>query len=225
MLLIFVFLLSGCSVEYNLVINEDSSINEEVIASENTNRLEAKTRLKGTQACNYLYNMYKRENENISIDYTEDGSTTYGTARTIHNDIDDYASKFSSDIFENVELMKNDDEITITAVQKDELENDSSTSYIYDDIKVNITIPFVVIQNNADSISGNTYTWLIKKDENRKTIELTYNDKVLPNSANIEINNNKYNLKYEYFIIGGIVLIVLVIVIIIFIKNKKNNVL
>lgn len=225
MLLIFVFLVSGCSVEYNLNINEDSSINEEVVAYENTNRLEAKTRLKGEQACNYLYNMFKRDNENISVNYGEKNSITYGTARTIHKNIDDFASKFSSDIFERVEVLKNEDEIIVTALQKDKLGGDSVTSYIYDDIEINITLPFKVTEHNADSVSKNTYTWKIKKDQKEKNIKIVYKDKELPNRANITINNNKYNLKYEYFIVGGIILIILSIIVFVFIKSKKNNVL
>lgn len=225
MLLIFIFLVSGCSVEYNLNINEDSSINEEVVAYENTNRLESKTRLKGEQACNYLYNMFKRDNEDISVNYSEKNSVTYGTARTIHKDIDDFASKFSSDIFEKVEVLRNEDEITITTVQKDKLGGDSVTSYIYDDIEINITIPFKVTEHNADSVSKNTYTWKINKDQEEKTIKIVYKDNELPNRASITINNTKYNLKYEYFIIGGIAFIILGIVLFVFIKSKKNNVL
>lgn len=224
-LLAFVFLVSGCSVKYNLTINEDSSINEEVIASENTNRLEAKTRLKGEQAFNYLYNMFKRHDEDINTNYSTKNAITYGTARVIHKDIYDFASKFSSDIFERVEVLKNDDEITITTTQKDKLGSGSVTSYVYDDIEINISIPFKVIENNADSISKNTYTWNIKKNEKEKIIKIVYRDNEFPNQANIKINNNKYNLKYEYFIIGGIVLIILSIVIYVFIKGKKNNVL
>lgn len=225
MLLIFVFLVSGCSVEYNLVINEDSSINEEVVASENTNRLEAKTRLKGEQAFNYLYNMFKRDNEDISTNYSEKNSIAYGTARTIHTDIDDFASKFSSDIFEKVEVLRNEDEIILTTTQKDMIGTDLTTSYIYDNIEINITIPFKVIEHNADSISKNTYTWKIEKNQEKKTIKIVYKDNELPNRANIKINNNKYNLKYEYFIVGSIILIILSIIVFVFIKSKKNNVL
>lgn len=224
-LLIFVFFVSGCSVEYNLIINEDSSINEEVVASENINRLEAKTRLKGEQAFNYLYNMFKRDNEDISTNYSEKNSIAYGKARTIHNNIEDFSSKFSSDIFEKVEVLRDEDEITITTIQKNILGGDLGTSYIYDDININITIPFKVLEHNADSVSKNTYTWNIKKNQEEKTIKIVYKDNELPNRANITINNNKYNLKYEYFIIGGIVLTILIIIVFIFIRNKKNNVL
>lgn len=223
--LIFIFLVSGCSVEYNLIINEDASINEEVIASENTNRLEANTKLKGEQAFNYLYNIFKRDNEDIKANYTTKNSITYGTARTIHQDIEDFASKFSSDIFEKVEVLKNEDNITIMIVQKDKIGGDSVVSYIYDDIQINLTIPFKVIEHNADSVLKNTYTWKIKRDEEAKTIKIVYKDNELPNRANIKINENKYSLRYEYFIIGGMGIIVFLIIVVVFIRSKKNNIL
>lgn len=224
-MLMLVFLVSGCSVEYNLVINEDSSINEEIIASEKTNRLESMTRLNGEQACNYLYNMFKRDSDTSGASCSEKNSITYGTVRAIYTDVDDLASKFKSDIFETVEVLKNDDEITITATQKEELGGDAGTTYIYNNIEVNITVPFEVVENNADSVSKNTYTWIIEEDEKVKTIKIVYKDKELPNRANIKISDNKYNLRYEYFIIGAIVAIILGIVVFVFIRSKKNNVL
>ena len=224
-LIIAIFLLSGCSIEYNLTINEDSSINEEILASEHTNRLESYTKLESTQACEYLYNMFKREDEDISIDCSEKNSMTNGVARTIHNDIEDYASKFTSDIIKNVEISKNDDEIILTAVQSEKLGGDSSTSYLYDKINVNISVPFKVVENNADKESDNVYTWVIEKNKKEKTIRIVYKDKELPNRANITINNNKYNLRYEYFIIGGIALVILTIIIFVLVKGKKNNIL
>lgn len=224
-ILMLVFLVSGCSVEYNFVINEDSSINEEIIASEKTDRLESMTRLKGEQACNYLYNMFKRNNDTSGVSCSEKNSITYGTARAIYTNIDEYSSKFKNDIFEKVEVLKNEDEITLTATQKEKLGGEGGTTYIYNGIKINITVPFEVVENNADSVSKNTYTWIIKEDKKVKNIKLVYKDKELPNHANIKISDNKYNLKYEYFIVGAIVAIVLGIVVFVFMKSKKNNVL
>lgn len=224
-LLLIVFVVSGCSVQYNLTINEDSSVSEEVIASEKTNRLESKTRLKGEDAYNYLYNMFKRPNEDISISFKEKNNITYGVANTTHNSIEEYSSKFSSDIFEKVEITKDEDTVTITANQKSPISSNSTSSYIYDDITINVTLPFTVIENNADKINKNTFTWNIKKDSNVKEIKLTYRKKSLANRANININNKEYSIKYEYIIIGVIVLSIVVIIIYVVIKNKKNNTL
>jgi hypothetical protein len=216
--------MTGCSVEYNLILNEDSSVNEEVIATERTDRLESRTKLKGDQATNYLFNMFKRSNEDIDFTSSVKDSETIGTASTIHDNINEYSSKFSSDLFEKVEIITDDDLTTILAKQTESLTTNSSKSFLYDDIVVNITIPFVVDEHNADSVSGNTYTWNIKKDGKLKDIKISYKDKELPNRANIKINEKNYSFRYEYIIIGVIVLTIVIIIISVVIKSKKNNV-
>ena len=56
--LCLVLLLSGCSVEYDLTLNDDFTVSEKVVATEKTKRMEALTKQKGKQAVNYLYNMF-----------------------------------------------------------------------------------------------------------------------------------------------------------------------
>ena len=58
LILFVVIFLTGCSVDYNLTINDDFSIKEEVVASEYTKTMEKKTNLRGENAINYLYEMF-----------------------------------------------------------------------------------------------------------------------------------------------------------------------
>ena len=148
--LCLILLLSGCSVEYDLTLNDDLTVSEKV---------------------NYLYDMFKRNGEDITLTSREDEYNTYATAITSHDDINDYASKFSSDVFDNINVTKDGNIITFSAEQKELLSSDTNYSLLYDDITVNITIPFEVTSNNADKVNGNTYTWNIKKDSDYKTIE------------------------------------------------------
>ncbi len=221
---IFLLILSGCSVEYNLTINEDNTVNEKVVAEEKTKRMEALTRLKGNQAVTYLYNIFKREDEDIKISSREDEDNTYATAITSHDNINDYVSKFSSDVFENINIEKDNDVINFTASQSNLLGGNSSYGLIYDDITVNITIPFEVIDNNADSIKGNIYTWKINKSKEYKTIKLSYKEGNKKDMINVKVNNNTYNISYGIIVVGAIILIIAFIVLFVYIKNKKNNV-
>lgn len=222
--LLVIFFMTGCSVKYNLEINEDSSINEEVIASENTKRLEKLTKLKGDQATNYLFNMFTRPNEDISFFTNIKNFDTFATASTVHNDLNEYSSRFSSDVFEKVEIINNDNLTTILAKQDKSLSKESSTSLLYDDIEVNITIPFIVEEHNADKVSKNKYTWNIKSDDELKTIKISYRDKEFSNEANIKINNKNYSFKYEYIVIASFIIIVILIILFVFRNNKKNNI-
>lgn len=222
--LCLVLLLSGCSVEYDLTLNDDLTVSEKVVATEKTKRMEALTKQKGKQAINYLYDMFKRNGEDITLTSREDDYNTYGTAITSHEDINDYASKFSSDVFDNVNITKNGNIITFSAQQKELLSSDTNYSLLYDDITVNITIPFKVTSNNADKVNGNTYTWNIKKENDYRTIEFSYKEGNKNDEVNINVNNETYNIHYGVIILISFVIIIGSIVLFVYIKNKKNNV-
>ena len=222
--LCLVLLLSGCSVEYDLTLNDDLTVSEKVVATEKTKRMEALTKQKGKQAVNYLYDMFKRNGEDITLTSREDDYNTYATVITSHEDINDYASKFSSDVFDNVNVTKDGNIITFSAEQKELLSSDTNYSLLYDDITVNITIPFEVTSNNADKVNGNTYTWNIKKDSDYKTIEFSYKEGNKKDEININVNNETYNIHYGVVIAVGLVIIIGSIVLFVYIKNKKNNV-
>lgn len=220
-----ILLLSGCSVEYNLTLNDDLTVSEKVVATERTKRMEALTKQKGEQAVNYLYNMFKRDDENITLTSREDDYNTYATAITSYEDINDYASKFSSDVFNNVNVTKDGNIITFSTTQKELLSSDTNYSLLYDDITVNVTIPFEVTSNNADKVTGNTYTWNIKKNTDYKTIEFAYKEGNKEDQVNINVNDETYNIQYGVIITVGLVIIIGSIVLFVYIKNKKNNVI
>lgn len=220
-----ILLLSGCSVEYNLTLNDDLTVSEKVVATERTKRMEALTKQKGEQAVNYLYNMFKRDDENITLTSREDDYNTYATAITSYEDINDYASKFSSDVFNNVNVTKDGNIITFSTTQKELLSSDTNYSLLYDDITVNVTIPFEVTSNNADKVTGNTYTWNIKKNTDYKTIEFAYKEGNKEDQVNINVNDETYNIQYGVIIVIGLVIIIGSIVLFVYIKNKKNNVI
>ena len=81
-------------------------------------------------------------------------------------------------IFLKLQITKDNDVITFKAVQSNLLSSDGTSNLLYDDVKVNITIPFEVVKNNADSVSKNTYTWNINKSSEYKTIEFSYKENI-----------------------------------------------
>lgn len=220
---ILIIFISGCSVEYNLTINEDNTVNEKVIAQEKTKRMESLTRLKGRQAVIYLYDMFTRKNENIKISSHEDEYNTYATAITSHESISDYAIKFTSDVFNKVQIEKDNDIVKFTAIQSNLLGKDSSYSLVYDDIIVNVIIPYKVIDNNADSIKGNVYTWKIDKDNKYKTIKFSYNEENKKDKIDVKLSNKTYNIGYGIVLVGIIILLLILAILFVYIKNKKNN--
>ncbi len=224
-LITFIILItSGCSVEYNLNINEDNSVSETVVASEVTTKMESLTRLKGDTAVNYLFKMFNRNDDLISVTSTSDTYNTYATAKRVYNDIDEYKDSFKSDLFSNINVSKSDNTVMIYAKQKTKLTNDSSYSLIYDDVHIKIKISYKVIENNADEVIGDTYIWNLSKNDDLKTVKISYLDNNKNNNMNIKINNKIYSISYYITIIGLLALIIIFIIIIVYRKNKKNNI-
>ena len=224
LLFIIILITSGCSVEYNLYINEDNSITEKVIASENTKKLESLTRSKGSSAVTYIYNMYKRNDDKIDLTTIEEAKNTKVSARTSHNDILEYSEKFKSDVFNRVYIQKNNNIVTFTSKQSEKLTDDDNYSLIYDDITIKIYIPFKVIEHNANSVQGNMYIWKINKNEDLKEIKFSYDEGSKKNNLNIRLNNKTYNINYVFIAISGIIVVLLIIILTVCIKNKKNNI-
>lgn len=225
-LIVFIFIIftSGCSAEYSLSLNEDSSVNEVVTATERTDRLESKTKLKGAQAVNYIYNMFVANDDNYTLSYSENNSNTIAKVNATYSSIDDYANIFKSDIFDNIVISRDEDYVTITTKQLQLLGGDSPITPMYDSIDIIIQIPFEVTENNADSVEGNKYIWKIRKDGELKDINITYKQDEIPNKINIKINDNKYNFEYWYIVVIIFALILVSIVAVVLIKNRKNNV-
>lgn len=223
--LLLIILMSGCSVEYDLTLNEDMTVNEKIIAIEKTKRMEALTKQKGKQAINYLYDMFKRNGEDFNLTSREDEYNTYATAITSHDDINDYSEKFYSDVFKEVNITKENNITNFKAIQTELLSSDSNYSLLYNDITINITIPFKVVSNNADKIRGNTYTWNINKSEDYKTIEFSYKEGNKEDKININVNDETYNIPYGIIISISFIIIIGFIILFVYIKNKKNNVI
>ena len=222
-LFLIIIFTAGCSVEYDLTVNEDYSVSEKVIASENTNKMESITRQKGDKAVNYLYNMFKRKDSTDKVNTVKKEDVTTSTVSTYHSDIIEYSNNFKSDVFEKVNVQKNNGEVLITANQSIPLSKNTNYSLIYDDITIKIKVPFIVSEHNADKVVGNTYIWNINKNSNLKNIKLKYDEGSKVNSLNIKINEKTYNINYEIIIISGIIVLLLIIIFIVVVKNKKNN--
>ena len=219
----FILFLTGCSVDYKLTINKDSTINEKVVAKENTNRMKSKTNLDEKQSVTFLTNIYNRNKLDIKTSTKSDNYNTEVTAFLSYDSIEKYRDNFSSDVIKKVKVNRDGDIVTLIAKQNVKLDSNASRSLIYDDITVQIEVPFVVIDNNADQVDGNIYTWYIKKDKDVKTIRIKYKDKEIKNSIKINVKNKDINIKYEVIFSAVIVLFLGFIFIILNYKNKKNN--
>lgn len=223
LLILVTLLFSGCSVNYNLYINEDLSVNEKIIATENSNSLRIKTGDTSKVAANSFYELYKIDGVKYSFSTVEKGDNITGTTSTTFKSLEEYEEYFKSDIFNETNISKKDSYITIDYKQDVPLSEYSSRSLIYDSIEVNIEVPFKVIENNADSVDGNKYTWNIEKDGKLKNIKMTFDTNETINYKKIDFGFFEINVRYSVLLVVGIVLVLLIITLIIYLNNKKNN--
>lgn len=222
-ILLTVVLLSGCSVEYNLTINEDSSVNEKVIAKEATNRMMINTGLDKKESVYYLYDMFDREDLDTNLTYKTEKGYTIATVTGFHDSVEDYSKNFKSDVIKEVNYTSKDDIITLEFNQDEVLSSTVSRAPIYDEIIINIDVPFKVVDSNAYESNRNVYTWKIKKDQKVQKMYISYDKSNLKNGRILSIGNNQFNIKYEYIAIVIFLLIITAIVAIVYINNKKNN--
>ena len=223
LLILVMLLFSGCTVKYDLFINEDLTVNERVTASEGSNSLKTKTGREPKTVADTLYNFYKIDGVKYSFSTVENSNSITSTASTSFNTLEDYQEYFTSDIVKGVNVTRDGDYITIEYKQDVPLQKYSSKSLLYDQIEVNLEVPFKVIEHNADSVKRNTYTWNIYKDGNLKEIKIKFNTKETNGSKVFNFGFFEINVKYTVLVVVGIVLVLLTIVTVVYINNKKNN--
>ena len=80
--------------------------------------------------------------------------------------------------YRNIEYEKDNTGLSINTNSRLKLNDKNNqniiNSYDIDNFKINVSIPFNVTDNNADSIKDNTYTWELNKDDTYKEINVRY---------------------------------------------------
>lgn len=173
-LIITILLLTatGCSGNYNLNINEDLTVKEELnLTLSDESKLYSKT-TKIFEEANIPKDNYdiSISNGNIEIKYEE----TYSS-------IEDYIlnSRVYRQLFNEIEYNITSDYIDLylnesIKHQNNYTEINGTNLADLDVIQVNITNPFEVNFTNAEIINDNIYTWTIKKSDESKKFQMQF---------------------------------------------------
>jgi len=210
-----IFLLSGCSVEYNLTIDE-STMEEDINAIfDKATESEIANRMERVRRTSY-YNLDTRENEYYNFKKREDENNIILNYNYIYTSNNLYKSEAASRCYYKRIVNVTDDYITI--------DTDEQVACLYkdgekqiDNITVNIKTNLPVVSNNADNVTSNTYTWYINDDN--------YTNK--PISIKIEKQEAGEPFDIESISVLIVVIVFLILCIIIYlimrVKHKKNN--
>lgn len=212
LLLIFtcVFLLTGCDVTYDLTIDENEVFKEKVTIpalKQDTNFETLTSYLKNKLPISI--SKYENNYYNSQI-YVGDNyyNLIYDYDYNLTNVVNGYFIKLC---FPNTNITSSSSEINVASgkgfncMVVDE-------NLIVDSVKVNITTELEVLENNADEVNGNTYTWNIN------------NNNYLNKEVNIKLkksNNSQDNVNYR--LLFGIIFCILVIGGLCFFMYRRNK--
>ena len=213
LLLLLVFCLTGCDVTYNLTITDDEMIESVDFWYDDTKENEKII----DQYLSVKHQAYFNMDTSVTNNYNQKKITDDGKiGMNLEYGYDENNLEKSSLIdkcYYKKSVSNTDDEINIYT--------DGKVSCMYmDDVKqfdsltINIKTDLEVIENNADKVEDNTYTWVINEDNYQNhPIEIRLK----------KGTGNKFNI--------WIVIIVLVVLLIIgllflyhtYLKNQKRN--
>ena len=208
--LISLLLLTGCTIDYNLVIDKDS-IKETITGIAYKEEYEVREE---DSSLNLFYTYINDDiNPLISSDglYTKeikeiDNGINYKYDFIYKNNYD--KSKIINSCFENSNVKETDTYYSI------ELSGEFYCLYS-DKININVISNYVVLENNAKEVNGNKYSWVIDNSSN----------------VNIFLNISK-EIKYEEpsktkfistFQLVGLIIFVVLTGITYFLYRKKNS--
>ena len=204
---VLIILLTGCSGNYNLTINSDLSINEELdISINNQNDAYQKTLniFEENEVERDKYNVVIVDNE-VKINYKDKFSS-----------IEDYIlnSKIYHQLFDKIQYNKDSDNIDLYIDQNLKLKNNynllnGTNLNDIDIIQINVTNPFKVKETNSEIVTDKVYTWTIKNTDIEKKISMKFKS-VLD------------EFPYRAVILGIVIFVVLIIFGIILLRKYKK---
>lgn len=156
-----VILFSGCSAEYNLDIHDDifsESIKVSLSNFDDTDLIptfdEDNQYVSSSSTLDLIYDKTKEDDgENSIYTYTHDFS------------FDEFKGSLNNKCFDNLKINEEEGIYSLTAYGFNCLNGHQTFA---DDYKINIKTDYKVINNNADEVKGNTYTWYLDQKENKK---------------------------------------------------------
>ncbi len=215
---ITILFLTGCTVNYNIEIEEDTTLKEYVELKEHRSAFYNSEIMDGQVLIN---NMIEEEiphltrmGYNYKNSYLED--YVYVDLNNTYDSFNDYITT-SEDVytqwFETLNVIETGTIVEFEAVDFLPYSPGNINKYDAENVNINIIVPFAVSSHNADRVSviedKIAYTWTIDEETTDKTINIVYD------------TSKKAKTSWTFEIIIGI--LVLAIAIAIYISQKKQK--
>ena len=224
--LIIVFILTGCTAKANINVNYNGSVDEEVHVLSNNNYFPSDIK---RSVENYL-NEYKDilDFKKYKYEYEKGKKISGAKVYKTYDNICDYFgnSAFNQYAYKYMECTEDEDYYIIK----------NATDFItycsncgewpsIEKIEYKLKLKFPATENNADSVKNNTYIWKYDKDTNSKKSFYLKTSKKLINETQQQYINDKKESKRNKIILLVLIITVLIIVGGVFLlkKYKKNK--
>ena len=211
--LLLLLLVTGCSYKYNVEIDNKKNVSERLYVNELNSVFESK----GTDPVAFVstnLSIYVSDPEFSKYQILEDNNSSYSgaTAFARYENFKDYSknTKVKKSLFGKVELYEEGNYGFFKAYdyRGDIFFTDEESDFLNEKVEFNLTLPFEVIENNADRVNAEKgiYTWIINKDSKMDEITLKFDLKKIHVKKNIFI-------KYIYLFLIPIFLFIIVLVV------------
>lgn len=214
-LIIGLFLLTGCSVQYNLTINEDLTLVEKASLTGTDSFFANYYKTAKKSVLNSILTEYKNylDEENYEYKLVED-TTPYVLVSKKYNSVLDFtkSSLLFNDYFDEVKYTLDGNVAKIETIGFNPNDPDNPERFNVQELEIAITCPFNVKNHNATRVDKKTNTYYYKLDSENNKIMLEYN------------TNSKFNPNKEtYLTILGLVLLIIGSWVMVIILNRKKG--
>jgi len=213
-----IFLITGCKVEYNLEINNDLTVSEEVLMTGTDDFFDIYYKSSRLNVVNMMFSDYEKKklSENGYKYEIVDGTTPYVLTKKNYNNVSDFKNKtiFVEQYFDDISVLENEGIITLQTEGFYRIEPENPNRYDIASLTIKIKCAYEVLEHNASDYdkNSNTYTWYIGRDTSDFSLNLKYDTNKVFSSSNNDL----------MLIVGTIIVMGLTLVFA-FIWKKNNN--
>lgn len=229
LILLIPFLITGCTMNYELEIKEDLSVEE------NATILNVETYYDIIGDIDFSYkhtvDMGMKSSGYTDYQYLKKDNL-YGTTVTRkYNSLDSFKNIATSykELYDDIDILKDGNLVVINSVGDLKIEklvgisdNEAIEKIIPQSIYFSIKLPFKVVDSNADRIDydHNIYYWDITTSTNKdKNLYISFDI----NKKHMSVKKTIENFDYTILIFAVIIIVGIIVMNNIINKNKKNN--
>lgn len=219
---VLIFLLTGCQVDYNLTIDKNLEVLEEVNMTGTNEFFSTYSKTSKINVIKMLFDDYSKNllvNNNYNYEFVEPQKkeeNPYLLASKKYNNLKDYSDNtiFYQQFFEDIKYSENGNLIRIETVGFNPNDPENPDRYNIHKLTIKIKSNYIVTDHNASKVNEDTNTYYYEINEDTEDFSLKF-----------EFDKTKEFNPYlkTYLRIGICVLIIILTWTIIYYYNKRTN--